>query len=196
VNSSCALHAPANQVVELATSEPTSVRPPQEKVAWVEVSFTFRVPPARAAVSRMIAGGQRVLAAVQTRYQDGPETPVPPTLSRTLPENSASGRRRHRPSRRRLRHPHHPGPARPQGRRHDDDLHARPQPRPRRRPQPPRSLTGVAVRVVKSTASSDAIRHGRRRRIAGGGQSDEKGEAIFATSAIERGFAPLAPGVR
>ncbi len=52
---------------------------------------------------------------------------------------------RHAPARSRQRHPYGPGAARPQGRRHDDDLHQRPEPRPRRRPvpgrPPPRRLT-------------------------------------------------------
>ena len=40
------------------------------------------------------------------------------------------------PARDRLRHPHHPGAARPQRRVHDDDLHARPEPRRPRRQEP------------------------------------------------------------
>ena len=40
------------------------------------------------------------------------------------------------PARGRLRHPHHPGAPRPQGRAHDDDLRARPQPRRPGRAQP------------------------------------------------------------
>ena len=46
---------------------------------------------------------------------------------------------RHPPLRVRLRHPHDPGAARPQGRRHDLDLHSLPERPPRPpRPEPPR----------------------------------------------------------
>jgi len=55
-----------------------------------------------------------------------------------------------------LRHPHHPGTPRPQGRAHDDDLHARPQSRRARRPQlPGRPLTMSCADCVTPPPSPD-----------------------------------------
>ena len=55
-----------------------------------------------------------------------------------------------------LRHPHHPGTPRPQGRAHDDDPHARAQSRRARRPQPPgRPLTMPYADCVTPPPSLD-----------------------------------------
>ena len=54
---------------------------------------------------------------------------------------------RHPPARDRLRHPHHPGAARPLRRRHHHDLHPRPQPRRPRRPAAPSTPRMTSVRL-------------------------------------------------
>ncbi len=68
---------------------------------------------------------------------------------------------RHPPARRRLRHPHHPGVARPPRREHHHDLHPRPQPRPGRRPQPPRPMNPSAG-LRRPSPAVTTCRRGRR----------------------------------
>ena len=114
---------------------------------------TSTAPPASAAATTCTRPSSSAPSAAppRRRHPEARQPPHPPPFLR------------HPPARSRLRHPHHPGAARPQGRQHHDDLHPRPAPRPPRRSKSLR--TGLHDRRLRRSYWIRLTGTSQRRRV-------------------------------
>ena len=113
------------------------------------------VPPLDAAVRRS--------AGITCTRRSSSMPCAAPSAPPALPSARDLPLRRHAPAGGRQRHPDRPGAARPQGRRHNDDLHPRLEPRSGRRPELGQSITRGRMMRTQARPTPSLSWHASRR---------------------------------